>query len=120
MGRGIYGLLRGKLGGGRSRAEAGGLGESAASRQGCSRLTPALLCGLRPFQGAGRGTHVPIVHLGSLLGKLQQLSSSSCLFSSSFWVWFWVVFFFVKSYISLEESLLAAAFLCLVPTPTAF
>lgn len=67
-------------------------GKRAASRQGCSRLTPAPLCGLRPFQGAGRGTDVPIVHLGSLLGKLQQLRSSGCLFSSSFWVW---VFFLV-------------------------
>ena len=90
MGRGIYGLLQGKPGGGRSRAEAGTLGERAASRQGCSRLTPAPLCGLRPFQGTGRGTDVPIVHLGSLLGKLQQLRSSSCLFHSSFWVWFFL------------------------------
>lgn len=84
MGRGIYG--------GRSRAEAGVSGERAASRLGCSWLTPAPLCGLRPFQGAGRGTDVPIVHLGSLLGKLQQLRAA--FLAPAFGWFFSFVFFF--------------------------
>lgn len=67
-----------------SCAEAGVLGERGKAGQGWSQLTPAPICGLRPFQGAGRGTDVPIVRLGSLLGKLQQLRSSSCLLSFSF------------------------------------